>query len=382
MRFIILFFAISFFSNEVHAFNGFHWLNDAGQSATNIKNRSDINGEYDSDFLAYQKGFEWQYEYLKAANAFDVSVGSLSSKEFLFDQRLKLEKLLTEKFFFGLEWLQARDFDQDFQAFGYEVGYLFFPKIAISAIGSPSFYKSEDDVGAKVTVYGNDVKSEFAAIKYDFQKNQRDLTAERWAEGKAPWALYYQSTWMPKGKAQFTTLGLMNQFHSRRENNVTGTYAENSAWRAQVQHWEKDRFGVQLQWDQIFRSTQTDDSLMRKRLWFQAEKDLYYKQYKLTPGFNVFHRDYYAGSSRAVKTTWLPTFWLTLPGKQYESFVSIWSVGVDAAFAATNDQRLNLKNSLKFHENAELNWLLTFDVDHLISNEFWEGGNMQLRMMF
>lgn len=365
-----------------YAFNNFHWMNDANVSAPNIKPRSDINGEYDSDFLAYQKTLEWNYEYLKSASAFDTTVGSLSSKEFLFDQRLKLEKLLTDKLFFNLEWLQSRDFDQDFNAFGYEVGYLFFPKIAISVIGSPSFYKSEDDVGAKVSILSDESTSEFAVIQYDFQKNQRDLTSERWAKGKEPWALYYKTTWLPKNKQEYTVFGVMNQFHSRREDTTKNTFTEVSAWRVYFQHWQKDQFGAQLQWEQNFRSSETDDSLTRKRLWAQLDKDFYFRAYKVTPGFNIFHRDYNVGSERTVKTTWLPTVWLTLKEKQYEQLSSQWSIGMDAAFAARNDQRLNLKNTLKFHGNAELNWMLTFDVDRLISNEFWEGGNMQFRTTF
>lgn len=382
--FFILFVAVCiiFFSKNAKAFNSFHWLNDAGDSATNIKPRSDINGEYDSDFLAYQKSLEWNYEFLNSPQAFDVTVGSLSSKEFLFDQRLKLEKHLTEKLFFTLDWLQARDFDQDFKAFGYEVGYLLFPRAAISIIGSPSFYKSEDDIGGKITLFGEDVKSEFAAIWYDFQKNQRELTAERWAKGKAPLTVYYQSTWLPKDKKQYTIFGVMNKFLSRREDNSKSSFTEVSAWRAYFQHWKKNSFGAQLQWEQNFRSTQIDDSLVRKRLWAQIDKDFYRGKYKVTPGFNIFHRDYFVGEERTVRTTWLPTVWIAGPATQHSEFSSEWSVGMDAAFSARDDQRLNLKNSIKFHDKAEIVWLLTFDMDRLVSNEFWEGGNMQFRTAF
>ena len=383
-------FFLILFSVRAEAFNSFHWLNDTTRSSVRIAPRSDINGEYDSDFVAYQNPLEWQFQMIKAKNAFDLSVGSLSSKEFLFDQRLKLEKDLNSRIFFQLDWLNVQDYEQDVEGFGYELGYRISPKFSLSVIGSPSFYKSEDDVGVKFNWQGEDSKSELGTIWYDFQNNQRSLNNRRWAKGEAPVAVFYQFTWQPEGVDRFSRFGVMNQFHSRMEDKTGPTTEENSAFRMYFQHWEKYKSEMQWQWDQVFRNTTADGKVQRKRLWVQYEKYFFYRGIWIKPGLHYFYRDYQTDGPHIFATTWLPTIWFETPPRSRGEMDSIWALGLDAAFfdadrgdaKSGTDQRLNLKNTLRFATNVELSWLLTFDIDQLISNEFWEGGNVQFRSTF
>lgn len=378
------------FSYEASAFNTFHWLNDTTRSSTMIQPRSDINSEYDSDFLTYQKPPEWQYQFLKAQTAFDLSVGSVSSKEFLFDQRAKMNKDLTSKFFFALDWLEIRDYEQDVRGFGYELGYKFWPRAAISVIGSPSYLKSEDDVGGKVTWWEDDWKAEVAAVWYDFQNNFRALHSRKWAKQKEPWSVLGQVTWMPKDQQRFAIFGIMNQFRSRMEETSTSLVEDNSAFRIFFQHWMKGEWGSQVQWENIFRYTNTDGRVQRKRLWVQAERYMQWRNYTLKPGLNFFYRDYQTDGPHIIATTWVPTLWVDFAPNTHSEFDSIWSLGLDASFFDSDrgesksgiDERLNLKNTLRFHKDAELVWQVTFDVDQLISWEFWEGGNVQFRATF
>jgi len=384
-----------FINFQASAFNTFHWLNDAIRSSTMIGPRSDINGEYDSDFLTYQKPLDWEYKFLKSNAVFDLSVGSVSSKEFLFDQRAKLYKDLTSKFFFSLDWLEIRDYEQDVRGFGYELGYRFWPKLTISAIGSPSYLKSEDDVGGKITLFEDEWKAEVAAVWYDFQNNFRALHNRRWAKRKEPWSVLGQVTWMPKGEERFARFGVMNQFHSRMEDSSASSVEENSAFRLFFQHWMKNEWGSQVQWEHIFRSTTADGKVQRKRLWVQFEKYFMWRNYSLKPGLNFFYRDYQTGNMQSngphiITHTWLPAFWVEFAPSKHEEFDSIWSLGLDAAFFDSDrgesksgiDERLNVKNTLRFNKDAELVWQITFDVDQLISMEFWEGGNVQFRANF
>jgi hypothetical protein len=114
----------------------------------------DLETEYFSDVLAYQKPMSWEYLWLTHEQALDISVGSVSAQEFMMDNRLKIQPWLLDELQFRFTHFEERSLERDSVHNMMELIYWpqwwpgwVFKKMGIAFYGEPSLNKRENDTG-------------------------------------------------------------------------------------------------------------------------------------------------------------------------------------------------------------------------------------------
>lgn len=174
---------IALISSAAQAFpTTYHYFVTTDPAQLALDSQTHWDSEASSDFLTYQRPLLWDAAWYRNERVFDLSVGSISSKQFLTYQRMKLHADLTDNIEFRFHWLEERDFEQDRSDMPLELKYNFDRNWGVSIFGTPSLYKSEDDVGA--SIYYVDARWEYQAsmVWGDFQRNKRNLAADEWSE--------------------------------------------------------------------------------------------------------------------------------------------------------------------------------------------------------
>lgn len=354
------------------------------------------DSEAASDFITYQRPIEWEGMWLRSPRAFDLSIGSISSKQFLNDQRLKLHHMLTERLEVRLHWLETRDFEQDRVALPLELRYRLSERFSVGVFGQPSLYKSEDDVGILAAFRPSAEREiEFAVLWPDFQRNQRNLEDDRWST--APQAYTLTSTFLPsEGKSDFRRFEAHYEPLSVRS---VGDARTQSLSYQMLSFGGLRTFGLgssigyRLQMDRAYAEDYSAVlNRVRRRSLNQLEYGWYYGPYLLKPGLNFQYRETRVNSDSEITRDIVPTFWFVFPETARSWGNQAWFLGYDATVfdrdsSLRSDQRAiehrgNIKSSMRFSKSGELALLFTFDLDRFGSDETWEGGAGQFRFEF
>lgn len=360
------------------------------------------DSEAASDFIVYQRPIEWDGSWWRSTRSFDLSVGSISSKQFLNYQRLKLYVPLSESVEFRLHWLQERDFEQDRIAMPVELRFRLHEKWFLSVFGETSLYKSEDDVGLGLAFKPTESREiQVTGLWGDFQRSQRNLQSDRWTKAPVAWTL--TSTYLPTsedrpgaGPNDFRRTEIHYEPPSIRSNGTTNsrTLTSHSFYFSGLR-----TFGLGSSWGYriLFDRAEDEDHIggtHRKRLRSlnQFEYGYFAGPIRLRPAINMFYREYDLNPNREYYREVLPAFWVDLPAKAKAWGEHAWSIGYDGTvFNRDSSQRghdreiehrLNLKSTMKFSKAGELALLFTVDVDRFGSGETWEGGCGQFRLLF
>ena len=127
---------------------------------------SRLDGEYSSHLL----NFSLPLETKMTANSLNMSIGSLSGKEFLIQQKLQIHKDLNEHVPFRFFWWQDGDREADSEHFLWSLGYNLNPKLRAYIIGNSFNNKARNDVGIELNYHNNESsKLKFVYLKPDFQ---------------------------------------------------------------------------------------------------------------------------------------------------------------------------------------------------------------------
>jgi hypothetical protein len=359
-----------------------------------LDSHSHWDSEAASDFITYQRALEWDEAWLRSSKVFDLTIGSISSKQFLTYQRLKLHHQLTERLELRLKWLEARDFEQDRVALPLELRYRLGERFSLGLFGQPSLYKSEDDIGVTAAFRPRPEKEiQLAALWADFQRNKRNLDADRWSS--PPRAYTLTSTFLRQNSG-FRRFEAHYEPCSVRELNGAATQTLCYQMLSLSGHrilGLNSSIGYRLQADRAIHEDHTATlTRQRQRSLNQIEFGWYEGPYQLKPGVNFQYRETRHNGDLEITRDVTPTFWFVFPETTKQWGRHTWSLGYDASVFDRDstlqrgrrdfEQRGNLKSSMKFSKAGELALLFTFDLDRFGSGETWEGGAGQFRTEF
>jgi hypothetical protein len=361
-----------------------------------LDSRESWDSEAASDFISYQRPIEWDAAWWRSNKAFDLSIGSISSKQFLIYQRLKLQHRLTEHIELRVHWLEARDFEQDRVAMPLELRYDLTPGLTVGILGQPSLYKAEDDIGLLTAFRPNQNQEiQLTALWADFQRNNRNLQSDRWRHQPQSYTL--TSTHLAsESKTDFRRFEFHYEPNSVRE--LAGVSTSTLSYQM-ISLSGLHTFGLgstlgyRLQADQAYYEDHVLSSVrQRKRSLNQVEMGWYHETLLFKPGFNFQYRENRENQKKEFTRDIVPTFWCVLPEGVKDWGGVQWSLGYDVtAFDRDSDlqseqrnieHRGNIRSEMKFAKAGQLALLLTFDLDRFGSGETWEGGAGQFRLDF
>lgn len=349
--------------------------------------------ESSSDYVTYQRPITWDVSYWRNDRVFDLTAGSISSKQFLHYQRLKLYHNLTERVQFRLHWLEERDFEQDRRAVPVELKFRLSERIALSAIGQTSLYKAENDVGVSLFVFPKpDWELRISTLWGDFQRNQRNLDTDRWSRSPVAWTGSIARTPADRPGDLFRLEGHYERPSLREDGGrPTARLAYHSIYTLGSYTLPSTRV---VRWRALFDNAEYEDltairARSRKRSLNQVEYQFRMGPHVVRPGLNLFYREGRDNGDQMIYREILPTVWMELLPRTRSWGTGLPSIGYDATvFEEHHDQhddrnlehRLNTKYEMLFNGGGRLGFLFTFDLDRFGSGETWEGGAAQFRL--
>ncbi len=354
------------------------------------------DSEAASDFVTYQRPINWELNYWRQNRIYDLTVGSISGRQFLKYQRLKIYHDLSDRLQFRLHWLVERDFEQDRSATPVELKFKLTNQWAISAFGETSFYKEENDVGGSLFYYPTpDQELRVSGLWGDFQRNQRTVRNDSWLHAPAAFTLSYL----------FTPIAATQTFHRAElhwehpsvravAGKPTARLSYHSMYFVGVRSLDGGRsLGWRLFYDDSEAIDITNDLVRRrKRSLNQVEYQMRMGPHVLRPGINFFYREGREDNNQEIVREILPTLWMEFLPRIRSWGTALPSFGYDTTFfqqqtsLRTNENtwehRLNGKYEMLFKNSATLSLLFTFDLDRFGTSETWEGGAAQFSLMF
>ena len=396
----LLFFVTSIFSQTSFAFVESYSLFGPLES-NNINGPENINGEYYSDILAFRNSLKNDYKFLNATNAYDIYVGSISSKQFAVQQRLKLNQQITEKLFFDLVYIERENFEEGREQFMSGLTYRSTNAISFSAYTSLFANKDQNDVGMAVSFDLNSAhKLRLFVNMVDFSFNERnDIEAEdqktplhfglygRWLSDQFQFLEYYlyQNSSVVRDFTQIderyvfeeTRLGVRGKYK------LTQNYDYN--FDLDVFHGEEGR-------SQISAPDVANDvnwSRTGVRSLHQIESG------PVIAGLEYNYRYWSADTGNVQHSNVMPHIWYNLRFNDENVFLpQSLDLGLEASFHEAQgpedlrslsdedsaiNSRFNLRVYYEFSKTAILNLLFSADLD---DNFSWEGGGGQFQILF
>jgi hypothetical protein len=385
---VFIFFLI--WANQAHAFvDQFLFFDD--REISEINRASLIDGEYYSDVLAYRLSSNNQLKFFQSKEAYDISVGSMNSTQFISQQRLKLDKEITKKLHFNLFYAEKDDFEllrsHLLPGLRYEINKTWF----LSASTSLFSEKSQNDLRFAVGYGINPFhKISFFYTLTDFSFNERTRTNNKNLKATNSFGIIGR---VSSDASEFMEYYLIRNTELNRLLSDSGsiyTFQETrlgirgiKALRSFKINYEIDLFDGK----EGLLSGQSDQPVERSgaRILSQVQRvrwifglEYNYRSWRETAG-NVHHRNY------------MPHLWYHLPlGSKLESIdlgleSSIHEARGDLSLRKDSDQedsvvnsRFNLRLNFPFSKKAFLNLLLSLDLD----DGSWEGGGGQFQMIF
>ncbi len=371
----------------------------------------DVDSEYASDWLTFQKPLLWDYEFAKSDKYFDLSYGSLSGKTFLAQERLKLHHHLTDNLEFRFSHFKEQDSEVNQLRQVLELVFWSDGGYGLSFYGSPASNKAETDAGIAFlskSKFGRQTR--FFVNWADFDRNNRNPDPDRWVKGHSPFVagFTYQRINNPEALPRFSALSFRREYpvslldpNSEREVKYHNSSFVFKHFRT-TKNLNRFEFRAQLddksesQVDQSAQAPDGDRWARRRRALAQAELAIFKGPYELKPGLSYQYREYREDQDSAIFRDLLPSFWIAFQKNESEQFKSQWSLGFDASIhsesqpspllptrrASASEGRMNLKYDIKFKNSGELVILGSFDLDRFGSGESWEGGNAQFSLPF
>lgn len=388
------FFALWVFTSSVSAayesFPEFRGLDTT--EASSFDRPQDITSEYSSDFVTYLKPLSWDHSFYFSGQAYDVSAGSLSSKEFQLDQRLKVYKALNPFLEFRLSWFQDRDLEEDASGQIVEMIYWTPARVGLSVYGNLSLFKSENDLGMAVLRRSEEGEVRLFVTLPDFQRNQRNLNSDRW--DTAPVVYGFLLRRQPKPNI-YSEISLRYEAPARWEfpdqQKAYDYQRQTLQVSLQRRNWSLRLFADRKHESQgpLSGSSVTNEVWQRDRHFAYLDREMDLAGRPLRVGIHWFHRDYLKMNQTLIYRDIIPVLW-------YE-WSPNWDLGYDSTLHWVADygnllsespksfgtqHRLNLGFNHAFHKAGKLRLLMTVDLDRFGSGETWEGGAAQLQLNF
>lgn len=363
-----------------------------------------IDSEYQSDFLTYTPSAAWHSQWLQANKALQFSVGSLSSKRFLLDNRFKFQTELLKDFDFDLIYFDERHFESDNESLMVQFSkWLFQRRYRLAIYGELETNKAQDDLGLSLSwFYDESTELKLFHTLVDYSRNERNESSDEFLTAPLSTGLVFRTA---NSNGEFVEASL--RVESKTRWLLPDELAHYNYWRRSAQiYWrtrtgdapsaQENYFNMRFFSEEKFEekyptsgaSTVVQESWRTKRYFMQFE----FEKGAWIYGLHSALRDYDTELGEVGQHHSLPYI-----SKGFGEGLHQWRVGYELTQfreagsvvlrgAQADDyaleHRVNVTYKAQFNEESTMKVLLTFDGDELGTGETWEGGNIQFRSEF
>lgn len=366
-----------------------------------INGPQNIDGEYYSDLFAFRLNVSHDFNFLNSTNAYDMYVGSISSKKFATQQRLKLHHKISKKLFFDLVYLEKENFEEARKQFMSGLTFQFLDGFSVSAYTSLNSDKSKNDVGVSInmnTHQNHQIKLFANLVDFDFSK-RNDVDAQ---DHKKPMNIGLSGVWLGE-KMQYLQYYIFQNTSVERESlslNEKYIFEELRYGLRGKKRFTKDwdiNFdfegftGKEGRFSTVSYDPNTDVIWNREGLRFLGQ----FESLKTIWGLEYNYRHWSADQGSITHSNVMPHVWYKMLLNQNALILPHnIDLGLEASFHKASgpvslrsstdkdsdiNSRFNLRLHYKFSETAFLNLLLSADLDDKFS---WEGGGGQFQTLF
>ena len=360
-----------------------------------------IDSEYSSDILTYLPFLESDYRYSTSNKALNISVGSISSKEFFKQQDLKLQFKMNQALEFGYYDFSYSDFEDQHNNSIVEFQYM--PNdLGISIFGGIEHNKSKDDFGFSVNWKSiPDHRVKLFHQWSDFDKNTRNRNDDFFL--KKPMS-YGITGLLINGKKEFLQYEFKRDEESKwsfpSEPNVY-SHSKTTVSIKGISQYNNKELSYRLYLDSKDKSNTTDGEAQRGRvLSVLRSKYLDQKIFGQIPQLGLaYQKRKWKINGSVIETEDIqPHFVLWGVKKAHKENFYWWQTGYEASFHQSRgdstlmsqsqlkswavEHRANLWWNYEFLKKGVLSFVFTFDLDQLGSPEAWEGGAGQISISF
>lgn len=353
-----------------------------------------VDSEYTSDYVLYQMPSTNDQAWIDGKDLYQVSVGSLSGKEFAQFQRLNFSRPLSSRWKFAFNLIEEGDYDKDSEEFFWIFSYQASENWTVQGFGNTDMFKAENDFGFSIIrKLIDDWTLKLTFLQPDFQRNKRQQDQINWSRRPEAYSLVAQK----HSGILFHNLFFRYEPNSVRVDGNLSVREERKTWALGGRGvWETKTFGFfdyRFQYDSK-REVQAGTVYESQRVLAGAQETFELWQTEFKWGVDFVWREIQQGLVRGMYSGLLPAFWYMGPIENME-------IGVQGAWhdqkADTSQtpfitdmedavhSRLNLKYGFQFgaEENpSDLSFLMSFDLDGRRGDGLWEGGAAQFNMLF
>jgi len=415
-----------------HAFDifpEFHALSELEQSGFDDVAR--IDSEYQSDVITYLHPLSWDPVFFSRPQAFDFTLGSLSSKLFLQQSRLRVRKRVLPRLDFRFTYFTQRDLDVDQTRAIIELTHELSKRFSLSLYGEPSHFKRENDAGIAVLYRPADAHEIRAFHTWvDFTRQEHNDRGDFFTEGKEPTSYGFVGRCFDCLKLFSDSDGIQRswlEYFARRETPTEWHFPDADAiygyelWTAGLKarieanvNTKTLAANLRLQFSRKYESRRSiseaaefaERTVDRRLIESLGSIEIPIgsvlgRMATFEPGVGWFHRFYRERDGMFLEhRNLLPHAWIHMRGMERAQgqFDSL-SLGYEVTFfrsegvpdpgarelkAWAAEHRVNFRYAFALEDDALLTLALTFDPDSVARREsgFFEGGNGQFRVFF
>lgn len=372
-----------------------------GSEEAKIVNGPDvIDGEYYSDILAFRNQLLKDYNFMKATNAYDIYLGSISSKQFAIQQRLKVNQKLSDHIYFDLIYINKENFEIAREQFLTGLSYNISQRLSLSFYTSLYSFKDQNDIGISGEFkISNNHKLRLFINSADFGFNQRNQVNAQ--DNSRPFNIGLDGQWINDNFEFINYYVFINTLVEREFLDLNQIYIfdeKRSGFRGRMKLSSVNYFNFDLDFSQgregLFSSNIPDP--VNDKLYDRSSFTILNQVETLNWifGYEYNYRYWQSDQGNIQHSNFLPHVWykITTNSKSYlptnidlglES--SLHSAKGNKSLRSISDEnealnsRFNLRLIYKISENSTLNFLLSADLDDKFS---WEGGGGQFNVYF
>lgn len=368
----------------------------------------EVNATYHSDAMTYVFLPEWQHRWLRQKRSFNMTFGSLSSKQFLMDRHIRLSETIASWLEFRVNYFDQKTFEDDQMHLYIEPVVWFKSWIGASIYFEPEFQKRNDNIGYSL-LFKPWEESEIKLFYTDilFTRNDRNNLSDRFL------------TPLPKAFGLVARHVDADQFYElsfRSELPVRWNYPDSSNlyqyYRTMVQLMgskkmsDRWKLNLRLLADRLSESatvTPAAESWLRDRVIGTLSASFYqvgpFDRWTITPGLHFAYRGWASNLGSVTLSQVIPQVWIDMPAfgeGDKEDTVSLgWDIDVFQPWASRAgigaetrgtawEHRLNTKYEVRLSEKISAIAMATFNINNLTSGSLhlFQGGCGQFQMLF
>ncbi len=401
--------SLLFASNPALAFDVFpEFAGWDAVEAAELDRPAALDSEYQSDVLAYMPSLAEDTAFFSRDAAFDLRLGSLSTKRFLHYERLRARRSLGEKLEFRFTRFTQKDMEEDEDGNWLELVYRLHERVGLSFYGGVSREKEDVDLGAALLFWPwKNLEVRLFHTWVDPEREERSQAGDRFVSGANP-----NSTGLSvRGfgdQSRFAHAGFRRDLPGVWRFPATSTDVSHDRLTIWLEGTARtsERLGLEarLQWDEknearsaVAPATAAAQSLARER--WQALVSLTVsppeRSFTVRPGVAYIQREWRDGSGAAGRQrNTLPHLTISLPGPERSGDHDRIELGYEATFFNGDgdgrffnrgfaydavEQRINARYEFALADQAKLAFLISADADAGLT---FEGGHGRFLVFF